>query len=144
MPSKRPIRTPDPEPDDGDEDEVPAPTKAAKRPAPPPPPRDDDEEDEDDKPRIRGGYTDAQRQMESTSNWAQSFKPDENLQFIKFLEDQPYANFKRHWIERPRRPQGRNVRAYTCLATFPGKTCPLCKIGEKPQAVVGLQHRHRR
>ena len=128
MPSKRPARTPDPDPEPEDtseeaeaEDEAPAPAASGEKLLP------------------RGGWTDAQRQMDSTSSYAQTFKPDENTQFIKFLDDLPYANFKRHWIERASTTPGkRNVRAYTCLATFDGKVCPLCKIGEKPGAVAAF------
>ena len=130
MPSKRPIRTPDPEPEDSVEEEeqeteTPPPAKRAAS--------------DGEKLVPRSGWTDAQKQMDSTSDYAQTFKPDENTQFVKFLDDIPYANFKRHWIERASTTPGRrNVRAYTCLATFDGKECPLCKIGEKPQAVAAF------
>ena len=82
---------------------------------------------------LRGGWGDAQKQMESTSSWAQAFKPDEKSQVIKFLEDTPYVNMRRHWIERTTK-DGKTNRAYTCLLSF-DKPCPLCEIGDKPQAV---------
>lgn len=134
MPSKRPARStpPAPEPDDSydeDEEEAPAPARRSRS------------LDEDDIEKLvpRGGWTDAQKQMDSTSSYAQTFKPDEATQFIKFLDAVPFVNFKRHWIERASTTPGqRNVRAYTCLKTFDGKDCPLCKIGEKPQAVAAF------
>ena len=140
MPSKRPRRPVDPEaesgqpnvpriPDYAEEDEAPRPPRAASVPDP----------DEDERGPLRGGWTEAQKQMESTSQWAQTFKPDENTVFIKFLDDVPYVNFKRHWIERASTTPGvRNVRAYTCLKSFDGKDCPLCSIGEKPGAVAAF------
>jgi hypothetical protein len=54
-------------------------------------------------------------------------------QIIKFIEDQPYANYRRHWVDRMT-AKGPQKRAYTCLETV-GKTCPLCSIGDRPQAV---------
>ena len=145
MPSKKPRRV-DPEaesgqpnvpriPDYDEEDEAPLPNRATRRRAARAAAHDGDGEKEE----LRGGWTEAQKQMESTSQWAQAFKPDENTVFIKFLDDTPYVNFKRHWIERASTTPGqRNVRAYTCLKSFDGKDCPLCSIGEKPGAVAAF------
>jgi hypothetical protein len=107
---------------------------------------DDPEDDEHDEPappklaaappqrRLKKGWTAGQETMQSTSSYAQSFKPDENSQVIKFLEDIPYANFRRHWIEGSNDTGQRSVRAYTCLLSY-GEACPLCEVGDKPQAV---------
>jgi hypothetical protein len=105
---------------------------------------DDDEEEEEEQPvrpskkkgesLIRGGWTDAQKQMDATSDFAQSLKLEEKGVLIKFLEDTSYANFRRHWIERSTK-DGKSTRAYTCLGTV-GKECPLCEVGDKPQAVA--------
>ena len=110
----------------------------------------DDGEDEDQAPpamkaaapgqmRVKRGWGEAQRQMDSTSSYAQAFKPDDKGGIIKFLEDDPYAGFKRHWINRSTK-DGQTTRAYTCMRSFTGddgkpKDCPLCEIGDKPQAV---------
>lgn len=107
-------------------------------------PEDDDEEDEKPAPKmrssangddaaIRGGWTDAQRQMDSTSNFAQTLKLEEKSVFIKILDDLPYANFRRHWIERSTK-DGKTLRAYTCLKTV-DKDCPLCDGGDRASAV---------
>lgn len=82
---------------------------------------------------IRSGWTAGQNVMDSSSGYAQILKLDTNMQIIKFLEDQPYANYRRHWVDR-RGPNGITKRAYTCLETV-GKTCPLCSTGDRPQAV---------
>lgn len=107
------------------------------------------EEDEDEAPArpkmrtpsngeaaIRGGWTDAQKQMDSTSTFAQTLKLEEKSTFIKFLDDLPYANFRRHWIERSTK-EGKSLRAYTCLATI-DKECPLCEVGDRPSAVAAF------
>lgn len=94
------------------------------------PPADDDDNDLD----IRGGWTEAQQIMDSTASFAQVFKPTAELQFIKFLQDSPYANYKRHWLQRPSNSGQVVNRPFLCLDKHE-KGCPLCDIGEKQQAV---------
>jgi hypothetical protein len=77
---------------------------------------------------IRGGWSAGQQVMESSSPFAQNLKLDSNTQIIKFLDDAPYASYSRHWVER----KG-GVRPYVCLQSV-GKECPLCDIGDRPQA----------
>lgn len=132
------------------------PTKRVARPlAAVPEPDPDDEapapdiEDDDDEPtppkalksangaakrRLPKGWSGGQKTMESTSDYAQAFRPDETSQIIKFLEDSPYVAFRRHWIEGTNESGQRNVRAYTCPLSF-DDPCPLCEAGDKPQAV---------
>jgi hypothetical protein len=107
---------------------------------------DDDADDERPEPQmkaaangegaIRGGWTDAQRQMDSTSSFAQTLKLEEKSIFIKFMDDLPYANFRRHWIERSTK-EGKSLRAYTCLKTI-DKDCPLCDGGDRASAVAAF------
>lgn len=91
--------------------------------------------DGDDAPTaaLRGGWTAAKQQVEAVSDYAQTFKPETQTQIIKFLEDAPYANFRRHWMERSG-PTGLVNRPYVCLQSV-GKPCPLCDMGDKPQVV---------
>ena len=108
---------------DDDDDETPAP--AATNGDAGPTPRDK---------KLPKGWTGGQKTMDSTSSYAQSFQPDENITVIKFLEDSPYASFRRHWV-RSTNEQGQvKNRAYTCPMSF-DDPCPLCEAGDKPQAV---------
>lgn len=105
---------------------------------------DDDDEDEPEevpsvKPTMKsplrpGTWGEGQRVLDSTSSYAQAFRPDEKAVIIKFLEDHPYAAFRRHWIEQTNNEGMRGVRAYTCPVSF-DEECPLCEIGDRPQAV---------
>lgn len=113
-----------------------------------PDPRD---EEEDDRPapsmktattngsaesRLRGGWTEGQRQNEATSSYAKSFRPEERMQAIKFLQDSPYVSYRRHWIDGTNDQGQRTTRAYTCpLSLDPPEPCPLCEVGDRPQAV---------
>lgn len=100
------------------------------------PSRPEDTGDDDEAmpvPSFRGGWTAGRQQAEATSDYAQAFKPESNTQIVKFLDDAPYVNYRRHWVERTG-PTGKTKRPYVCPQTV-GKQCPLCDIGEKPQAV---------
>src|SRR5262245_57831592 len=51
-------------------------------------------------PELRGGWTASDQVMQSTSSWAQAFIPQEKAEVIKFLDDEPYVGYRRHWVER--------------------------------------------
>jgi hypothetical protein len=72
--------------------------------------------------------------MDSTSSFAQAFRITEQMQVVKFLEDDEYVSFRRHWVER-QTPTGRGQRSFTCLKSF-NLQCPLCDIGERAQPVA--------
>jgi hypothetical protein len=103
-----------------------APTKAAPTRA-----RDDDDDDSGTltPADLRSGWTAAQETIDSTSTWAVTFKPATQTQIVKFLQQMPFASFRRHWIQRV---NGR--RAYTCLQSF-NRDCPLCDVGDRASAV---------
>jgi hypothetical protein len=82
---------------------------------------------------LRPGWSAGQREFDSSSPYAQALKLGEQGVVIKFLEDQPYASFRRHWVERSG-AQGRVTRAYLCMHSL-NKDCPLCDVGDKPQTV---------
>jgi hypothetical protein len=89
--------------------------------------------DDTDGDLIRGGWSASQDTIDSTSNYAQAFRPETKAQVIKLLEGKPYASFRRHWIDRV----GIGKRAYVCLQSV-GKDCPLCDVGDKPGAVTAF------
>lgn len=82
---------------------------------------------------IREGWSAGKQTMDATSSYAQAFKPEQDMQIIKILDDKPYANWRRHWIERQGQ-QGTINRPYACPQTV-GKDCPLCNVGDKVQGV---------
>jgi len=88
-----------------------------------------DDEGGDD---IRGGWGASQETIDSTSSYAQTFRPSKDTQVIRFLEGKPYASFRRHWIDRV----GIGKRAYTCYKSV-GKECPICMV-DKPGAVTAF------
>jgi hypothetical protein len=63
--------------------------------------------------------------QENSSEFPTDFKFSEEPQLVKFLEDQPFASYEQHWIERPK-----GKKSFVCI----GDTCPMCDIiGDKPR-----------
>ena len=78
------------------------------------------------KSTIKRGWGAAQKVQEATSAFAQRFKVTEDPQIIKFLEDEPYASFRTHWID------GRaGQKSFVCIADHQDG-CPLCDAGNRP------------
>ena len=126
----RRMSTPSPE-----EDEETTPEEAAPRSKrPPAPTARDTGDDGDEDMTIRGGWSEGQKQMDAASPFAQALKLEEKGQIIKFLDDVPYANFRRHWIDRASQQGGTVRRPFTCLATL-DRDCPLCEIGDRTSPV---------
>jgi hypothetical protein len=63
--------------------------------------------------------------VRSETEFATDFKFSEEPVLIKFLEDQPFAVYQQHWIERPK-----GKKSFVCI----GDDCPLCDIlGDIPR-----------
>lgn len=84
--------------------------------------------------QVRGGWSAGKELIDSTSTFAQAFKPEAQLQIIKFIDDQPYANYARHWVERMGQGGKKTNRPYACPGSV-GRECPICDIGDRPQTV---------
>ena len=63
--------------------------------------------------------------VQSDSEFPTDFKFSEEPVLIKFLEDQPFAVYEQHWIERPK-----GKKSFVCI----GDNCPLCDVlGDMPR-----------
>lgn len=71
---------------------------------------------------IKRGWGAAQKVQEATTPYAQRLKVTEDVQIIKFIEDEPYASFRTHWVERE------GQKSFICISNHPDG-CPLCKAG---------------
>jgi hypothetical protein len=87
--------------------------------------------------RIRSGWTEGQKQAESTSTFANVFKPTSKTEVIKFLQDQPYASYRRHWLPFTTQDGRRSNRPYVCPLSFDDQ-CPLCEVGDRASAVFSF------
>jgi hypothetical protein len=113
------------------EDERPArpsrPAKAAGRPA----------KKLSNESRLRHGWGAGQQIMERkvSSEYAQALKLMDQEQIIKFIDDEPYANYYRHWVRRTSAAGAPVNRPYVCLQSV-DQECPLCdSAGDRPQPV---------
>lgn len=85
---------------------------------------DDDEEDTDLENAVTTGWRGHNRNKETTGgDFANEFKFTEEATLVKFLENEPFASYKQHWIEVP------GKKSWPCI----GGDCPLCDIGDQPQ-----------
>lgn len=81
---------------------------------------------------VRGGWGAVDAVKNADSPFAQRFKLSEEPQIIKFLNDEPYASWRQHWIER----QGQ--KSFVCIADFDERGCPLCDSGNRPAVRIAF------
>lgn len=88
---------------------------------------DEDEAPASKRPVIRRGWGAAEAIKNIDSPFAQRLKLDEEPVLVKFLEDDPYASYRQHWME------GRTgQKSFTCIAEIDDRGCPLCESGNRP------------
>jgi hypothetical protein len=88
---------------------------------------DDEDEDEDTgrDSAVLSGKAGAQAMRRMGSNYANEFKFEKkHKSLIKFLEDESFASYRQHWVEK------KGKKSYICI----GKGCPLCANGDTPSA----------
>lgn len=68
---------------------------------------------------VRRGWGAAEKLKDADANYAVRLKVSQTPILLKFLEDDPFAAFRQHWLER----QGQ--RSFVCI----GDDCPLCDAG---------------
>jgi hypothetical protein len=107
--------------------------------------REDDDDDED-RPRssrgskdtapaaVKKGWDGAREVADSTSSFANQLKLKEGEpQVIRFLEDEPYAAYKVHWLHR------KGKRSFTCIDNPERDVkCPLCDLGDRARAMYAF------
>lgn len=81
-------------------------------------------EDEPVRRVVRGGWGSTKSAQTDSSEYAVRLKLTDDVQIVKFLEDEPFAYWRQHWVER----QGQ--KSFICLAD--DGDCPLCKSGDSP------------
>jgi hypothetical protein len=89
-----------------------------------------DHDEDDDAPvaprrTIKRGWAAAEAVKATGTGYAQVLKLAEEPQIVKFLEDEPYASYRQHWVERS------GQKSWVCIDDIDPKGCPLCEIGNR-------------
>ena len=81
---------------------------------------------------LRGGWNQVDALKSADSNYAQRLKVTEDVQIIKFLDDEPFAAWHQHWIERE------GQKSFICLRDLEDRGCPLCGTGNRPSQRIAF------
>jgi hypothetical protein len=138
--ARRPVRR---STEDEEEVQPPRPARASREEDEEPRPRRARiEEDEDDEPRgsgsVRKGWEGhkANKAKSGSGDYATEFKVDSAPDLIKFLQDEPFASYRQHWVDNP--PAPIKKKSWTCLED----ACPLCELGDRPRLLTGFNILH--
>lgn len=81
---------------------------------------------------MNSGWAGAKKTQDQSSDYAANFKTDVDEKYlIRFLDDEPYASYRQHWLERS------GKRSFVCPEDPDDDStprCPLCDAGDKPRA----------
>ena len=81
---------------------------------------------------LRGGWQQVDVLKSADSQYAQRLKVSEEVQVIKFLDDEPYAAWHQHWVERE------GQKSFICLRDLEERGCPLCETGNRPSQRIAF------
>lgn len=86
-------------------------------------------------PDLVGSGWGGAAKVRSSGKFAERFAITEEQVVIHFLDNEPFATFKQHWIN-----ERKGQKSFTCIAKT-GKNaqdCPLCDAGDKPSTQIGF------
>lgn len=81
---------------------------------------------------LRGGWSQVDAMKSADSQYAQRLKVTEEVQIIKFLEDEPYVGWHQHWVERE------GQKSFVCIREIDERGCPICDTGMRPSQRVAF------
>lgn len=81
---------------------------------------------------LRGGWQQVDVLKSADTQYAQRLKVSEDVQIIKFLDDEPFAAWHQHWIERE------GQKSFICLRDLEERGCPLCDTGNRPSQRIAF------
>lgn len=104
--------------------------------------RDDDDDDDEGTPRkrstgsVRSGWKGAKENKAKGGDFLEDAKIEKEPDLFKFLEDEPFASYRQHWVETP--PAGIKKKSWICIEDG----CPLCDLGDKPRMLTSFNVLH--
>ena len=88
-----------------------------------------EEVEEEKSTGVRTGWAGRRVAAAQGGKFPDKVKLGEDPQLFKFMDDEPYAAYRQHWIEGL---TSTGKKSFTCL----GDNCPLCDIGDSPALQV--------
>lgn len=126
--------------DDGDDEERPAKKKRRARDEDEDDEEDDEDEDGESRKRpvgsVRKGWKGAKENQLKGGDFPDEMKITDEAELVKFLEDEPFASYRQHWVDNP--PAGIKKKSYTCLED----DCALCDMGDRPRTLTAFNVLH--
>ena len=59
-------------------------------------------------------------------------KVSEESQVIKFIDDEPFAAWHQHWVERD------GQKSFVCIRDLEERGCPICELGNRPSQRIAF------
>lgn len=81
---------------------------------------------------LRGGWQQVDALKSADSNYAQRLKVSEESQVIKFIDDEPFAAWHQHWVERD------GQKSFVCIRDLEERGCPICELGNRPSQRIAF------
>lgn len=78
---------------------------------------------------FRGGWGSVDTVKQQDSPYAQRVKVTGDPVLVRFLQDDPYAHYRQHWIN-----ERQGQKSFTCIDGVHEQGCPLCAAGHRPSA----------
>lgn len=85
---------------------------------------------------IRSGWGGHRANKELGGDYPEELKIGTERELVKFLEDEPFASYRQHWVDNP--PNGIRKKSWICL----GDDCPLCDLGDRPRTLTAFNVLH--
>lgn len=81
---------------------------------------------------IRSGWAAVDSMKQDDANYAVRLKTGSDAVLIKFLQDEPYASWKQHWVNRT------GQKSFVCRDGMDSNGCPLCDAGNRPRPLFAF------
>ena len=81
---------------------------------------------------VRSGWAAVDSMKQDDANYAVRLKTVSDPVIIKFLEDEPYASFRQHWVNRT------GQKSVICRDGMDDNGCPLCDAGNRPRPLFSF------
>jgi len=87
---------------------------------------------EDVRKVVRSGWAAVDSMKQDDANYAVRLKTGSDAVLIKFIQDEPYATWRQHWVNRT------GQKSFVCRDGMDSNGCPLCDAGNRPRPLFAF------